>query len=87
MEEKFYRKNDIGVKIEYYIIGYYISNNKKYRIYTDFVTDKTNMAGIRLFVDIDELNDGNYIQVGEEEARFIIDEFHTDIFNFTQQRG
>lgn len=49
-EQIFKRKNDIGVEIEYSIVGNFNNNNEEYIIYTDFVpVDKYYQ--IRLFVD------------------------------------
>lgn len=48
--EKFYQKNDIGVSIEYTIIGRYEEDGINYIIYTDFVEDSNSLSGIRLFV-------------------------------------
>ncbi|MBP5678705.1 MAG: hypothetical protein J6X28_02625 [Bacilli bacterium] len=85
MEEKFYRKNDIGVTIEYYVIGEYINQGKKYRIYTDFVTDESTFTGIRLFVDL-MIDNENYVVVEGEEKRRLLEEFHSEILNYTQQK-
>ena len=76
--DTFYRKNDIGVSIEYNIIGEYIYNEKKYRIYTDFVTDESNKLGIRLLVDEEVQND--FIPVLDKElVKKIIKQFNKDV--------
>ena len=48
--ETFYRKNDIGVNIEYTILGRYNDHNEKYILYTDFVEDPSSVSGIRIYV-------------------------------------
>ena len=52
MIETFKRKNELGVEIEYNVIGTYEENGNKYYIYTDFVSDDNNKIGVRLFVDV-----------------------------------
>ena len=84
MKEKFTRKNDIGVSIEYYIVGYFEDEGKQYRIYTDFVTDKTNLVGIRLFVDV--LEGENYKPVSEEEKNSVLERFHSNILDYIEKR-
>ncbi len=76
--DTFLRKNDIGVTIEYNIIGEYVYNEKKYRIFTDFVTDKSNKLGIRLLVD--EEVKGDFIPVHDKELiKKIIRQFNKDV--------
>ena len=83
MKETFTRKNEIGVTIEYYVVGYLKDDNKTYRIYTDFVTDKTNMSGIRLLVD--KVVDKDYIPVSKEEANSIVERFQKEIMNYIEE--
>ena len=86
MNETFYRKNDIGVNIEYYVVGYWKNNEKTYRIYTDFVTDSSNMSGIRLFVD--QVNDKEYIPLSKEDSQIVIEQFQNEITEYiNEMRG
>ena len=48
--ESFFKKNDIGVSIEYTIVGYYAEDGTKYVIYTDFLEDKNSPTKIKLYV-------------------------------------
>ena len=67
----FYKKNDIGVLIEYTIVGTYLEDDIKYTIYTDFVEDKASMVGLRLFVA--KYNDNNeLVDVDEAKKQEII---------------
>ena len=67
----FYKKNDIGVLIEYTIVGTYLEDDIKYTIYTDFVEDKASMIGLRLFVA--KYNDNNeLVDVDAEKKQEII---------------
>ena len=67
----FYKKNDIGVFIEYTIVGTYLEDDIKYTIYTDFVEDKASMIGLRLFVA--KYNDNNeLVDVDAEKKQEII---------------
>ena len=77
--ETFKRKNDIGVNIEYTIVGY-LKEANNYMIYTDFTTDENNKLGIKLYVD-KEVN-GNYEPVSEEEAKNIISAFNKEVTSF-----
>lgn len=77
--ETFKRKNDIGVNIEYTIIGY-LKEKNTYMIYTDFTTDNSNKLGIRLYVD-KEVN-GKYEPVSEEETKNIITAFNKEITSY-----
>ena len=78
MIETFKRKNDIGVDIEYTIIGKYKDNENMYCIYTDFVSDD-NKVGIRLFADIQR--DGNLERLEEDKEKEIILKFNKEIMN------
>ena len=82
--DSFYRKNDIGVSIEYTVIGYYNETEKdKYLIYTDFTTDNTNKLGIKIYVDKNE--DGKYVPVSEEERKRIIIEFNKEATSYRSE--
>lgn len=70
----FYRKNDIGVEYEYTVIGQYEEDGINYILYTDFVEDKNDVAGIRTFVAIDN---ENLDPVSEEKRKEII----TNMYN------
>lgn len=82
MNEVFLRKNDIGVNIEYHVIGYYLDDNKRYRIYTDFVTDKNNMFGIRVMVDLE--NNSEYVRLNSNEEKNIVEKFNNEIMAYAQ---
>lgn len=77
--ETFKRKNDIGVSIEYTIIGY-LKKENNYMIYTDFTTDTTNKIGIKLYVD-KEIN-GAFQPVSPEETKNIITEFNKELTSY-----
>lgn len=75
MNETFIRKNDIGVDIEYTIIGRYNSDNRDYIIYTDFVSDEKDV--LRLFVDM--VNGDEYVPVSDTRKDLILDEYREEI--------
>ena len=75
MNETFIRKNDIGVDIEYTIIGRYNSDNRDYIIYTDFVSDEKDV--LRLFVDM--VNGNEYVPVSDTRKDLILDEYRDEI--------
>ena len=86
MKETFYRKNEIGVNIEYYVVGYWKNDDKTYCIYTDFVSDSTNISGIRLFVD--QVNGKESIPLSKEESTTIINQFQNEILDYiNEMRG
>ena len=70
----FTRKNDIGVSIEYTIVGTYKEDNNKYMIYTDFVDDASSPSGIRLFVAKKVNNE--LVDVDPEKKKEIISKLH-----------
>lgn len=74
--ETFKRKNDIGVAIEYTIIGRYNDNGNTYCLYTDFVPDN-NKVGIRLFVDIEK--DNKLERLPKDKENEIIIKFNKEI--------
>ena len=78
MGETFKRKNEIGVEIEYTIVGYCFLNEKKYMLYSDFYPKKC-IEGIRIFVD--EVKENEYIKLEEKEAEEIIKQFNKTIIN------
>ena len=83
MKETFYRKNSIGVTIEYHVVGYLKDNQKTYCIYTDFVTDKSNIAGIRLLVD--QVEEKESTPLSKEDSAVIIDKFQKEILNYIDE--
>ncbi len=70
-KDTFVRKNDLGIDVEYYIIGYY----KNYMIYTDLTNDKND--NINIFVDIKE--SGEYKRLDEESSKNIVIKFNNEI--------
>ena len=79
--DTFYKKNDIGVNIEYTIIGFYKVNGN-YMIYTDFTTDHSNKLGIKIYVDketklpiqvIEQFDNGEYITYFTYEFGIVTD--------------
>ena len=76
--ETFKRKNDIGVDIEYTIIGY-LKEKNNYMIYTDFTTDQSNKLGIKIYVDKEV--DGKYVPVSEAETINIVNAFNNEVTN------
>ncbi len=81
--ETFYRRNELGVKIEYTVIGY-LKKEKNYMLYTDFTTDKTNQLGIAIYVDKDI--DGDYVPVTGDERKNIIKLFNKEVISFKKNR-
>lgn len=70
--ESFYKKNDLGVSIEYSIVSYYEEEENKYVIYTDFVESDSDM-GVRLFVS--KVTDDSLVDIPKEEEDRIIQLF------------
>ncbi len=81
--ETFKRKNDIGVEIEYTILGQLNDNNKTYYIYTDFVPDD-NDVGMRLYVDLKD-NTG-LIRLPKEEEKEIIKKFNKELLMYERKQ-
>lgn len=78
--ETFKKKNDIGIDIEYTVVGRF-KDNAIYLIYTYFVS-ADNVVGLRLFVDEYDFNN-NFIRSLElDEANEIIDKFNDEIIVF-----
>jgi hypothetical protein len=75
--ESFYKKNEIGVSIEYTVVGYYKDEGIKYVIYTDFVEDKESPTAIRLFVS--KYENGQMVDVDKEKRDKIIGEMFQQI--------
>lgn len=81
MMDTFYRKNDIGVTIEYTILAKYKSEEKDYIIYTDFVSDKKD--GVRLFVDL--VNGDKYEPLSDTGRDRILEMFRKETKNLLNQ--
>ena len=78
--DTFYRKNDLGVNIEYTVIGFY-KGSGNFMLYTDFTSDPSNKMGIKIYVDKEENN--QYIPVTDEEvAKNIIIAFNKEATSF-----
>lgn len=78
MEETFIRKNDIGVDIEYTIMGKINTDNRDYIIYTDYVSDDKDIY--RLFVDM--VNGDSYITLSDTSKEIILDKYRKEIKNY-----
>lgn len=75
--ENFYMENELGVSIEYTIVGHLEDEGVKYIIYTDFVEatedeQKQTPSDIRLFVGKEE--DGQIISVNDDKRDVILGE-------------
>ncbi len=82
--ETFYKKNDIGVKIEYGIISRYEEDGIKYMVYTDFSEDKNSPSGIKLYVaKYEEVKE----DVSEEKKNEIINKMYNTILSYAPQGG
>jgi len=71
----FIRKNDIGVNIEYTIVGRYNSDNREYIIYTDFVSDDKDI--FRLYVDM--VNGDKYTTLSDSGRDLILDKYRDEV--------
>lgn len=79
-EQTFVRKNEIGVDIEYSVVGYYNVDGMglpEYMIYTDFVPED-NEFGIRLFVDR-VIDQNNFESTTAEEQEKVLKIYSTEI--------
>lgn len=72
--EKFTRKNEFGLDVNYQIIAKTEMDGNVYIIYTDFVNDNTTLIGLRLFIDL-VTNDG-YKRLTKEEEKIILKDFN-----------
>ena len=81
-KDVFFRKNDLGGNVEYNIIGVFKWKNNEYSIYTDFVDDKSNPIGFRVYADL--IDDFEMIRLNPEEEKTIINDFYDEIANFLQ---
>ena len=78
----FFKKNDVGINIEYTIIGKYELDNVNYVIYTDFTSDE-NELGIRIYVDQD-IN-GKYIAIPLDKQKEVLNKFNDEISNLKRE--
>lgn len=76
----FMRKNDIGVDIEYTIVGKYISEEREYIIYTDFVSDEKDM--FRLFVDM--VNGDKYTTLSNSGREMILSKYRKEVKDYIE---
>lgn len=81
-KDVFFRKNDLGVNVEYNVIGVFKWKNNEYCIYTDFVDDKSNPIGFRVYADL--IDNLEMIRLNPEEEKTIINDFYDEIANFLQ---
>ncbi len=75
MKETFIRKNDIGVDIEYTVIGKFNTDNREYIIYTDFVSDEKDI--FRLFVDMK--NGDKYVTLSNSSKELVLEQYRNEI--------
>ncbi len=73
----FYKKNDIGVDIEYTVVGTYKDGDEEYVIYTDFVDDDQKEVGLRLFVG-KQVND-NVERIDPSKENEILSELEKEL--------
>jgi hypothetical protein len=73
----FYKKNDIGVDIEYSVVGSYKDGEDEYVIYTDFVEDEQREAGLRLYVG--RLVNGNVENINSVKENEILSELEKEL--------
>ena len=73
----FYKKNDIGVDIEYTVVGTYKDGDEEYVIYTDFVEDNQKEVGLRLFVG-KQVND-NVERIDPSKENEILSELEKEL--------
>ncbi len=76
--DSFYKKNALGVNIQYDIIGYFTGDDGEYRIYTDYTTADTPL-GINLFVDIKK--DTGYEAISSSKQEIVLAQFNSEILN------
>ena len=73
----FYKKNNIGVDIEYTVVGTYKDGEEEYVIYTDFVEDNQKEVGLRLFVG-KQVND-NVERIDPSKENEILSELEKEL--------
>ena len=77
IEETFSRENEIGIPIEYTVIGNYIDKeNKEYKIYTNFAPSN-DIYGLR--INVDEKTENGYTPLERDKEKDIIEQFHKEI--------
>lgn len=79
--ESFKRKNQFGIEYEYYIVSELNENNKKYIVYTDFVTDQNKE--LRLYAA--EVVNNQIVDVDKSIAERIISEFRLEMNKIQKQ--
>lgn len=78
MGETFIKKNNLGVDIEYTVIGKIKYEKREYIIYTDFATDEKDIY--KLYVDL--VNGDKHTTLENAAKNLVLDEFRLDIDNF-----
>ena len=77
IEETFTRENEIGIPIEYTVIGNYVDkDNKEYKIYTNFAPSN-DIYGLR--IKVDENSENGYVPLETDKEQNIVDQFHKEI--------
>lgn len=76
----FKRRNELGVAIEYTIIGTFNDNDRSYMLYTDFVPEE-NTVGFRIFVD-EILSDQSTVRLDKESADNVVNKFNEELVKF-----
>lgn len=78
MKETFYRKNDIGVDIEYTVLAKFKTDERDYIVYTDFVSDDKDIY--RLYVDM--VNGDKRVTLSESGKNVILEKFRNEINDY-----
>lgn len=76
--ETFFKRNDIGVNIEYTVVARYKNEDKEYLIYTDFVDDDEYV--FRLYVDM--VNGDKRIPLSDDAKIKILEKFREEIADY-----
>ena len=79
--ESFKRKNQYGIEYEYYIVSELNEDNKKYIVYTDFVTDKNNE--LKLYAA--EVVNNSIVDIDKSISDKIISEFKLEMDKMKKQ--
>ena len=80
--ENFYKKNELGVLIEYTLVGRYEEDDNNYIIYTDFVEDINSPTGLRLFVSLEK--DGELINIDHNKENEILNKMFQSLMEKTE---
>ena len=78
--DKFSKKNELGVMVDYYIVALTSYDSFPYVVYTDFVYEKDEE--LRLYAG--KLEDGEVIGIKKELEKEIIDDFKREKINFIE---